>query len=87
MIEQGWVPARAVVAVRATSDAAGSRELCTVDVGVTLLALLGSGMKIHVRQLGLQVRRFVAVNTGYRSVCPYQCERSVRMVEARQLFP
>jgi hypothetical protein len=68
MIEQGWLPAHAVVAVCASCDATGSHELCSVDVGVTLLALLGSGVKIHVHQLGLQVRGFVAVNTGYRPV-------------------
>jgi hypothetical protein len=48
MIEQGWLPARAVVAVRATRDAAYSRELCAVNVGVALLALLGSSVEIHI---------------------------------------
>jgi len=70
MIEQRWLPARAVVAVRATSDAARSRELCTVYVGVTLLALLGGRTKVHINQLSLQVWGFVAVNAGYRPVCP-----------------
>lgn len=58
-----------------------------MDVGVALLALLGGGAEIHVHQLGLQIRRSVAVNARYRPVCPDQCERCLGMVEARQLFP
>lgn len=83
MIEQGWFPAGAVVAVCAVRSAARSGELCAMNVGVAVLALLGRSMEIHVHQLGLKVRRFVAVNAGYGAVCPDQCERGLRMVKSR----
>jgi len=43
-------------------------ELAGVNIFVTLLALLWSFFEVHIGHLGFEVRRLMAVNTGYRPV-------------------
>ena len=74
MIKRGRLPFRGIVAVGALGHLIRKelRELPSVDVLMTVLALLRRLLKIDIDQLGFEVRWFVAVNTSHRPVRPCQ---------------
>lgn len=63
------------------------RELCSVNVHVTVFTLLWRGMEINIGELGLKVGGFVAVDAGDGTMRSCQREFRLRVVEARQLHP
>jgi len=63
VIEQGWLPLGAVMAIGTGRDRILG-ELLAVDVLVTVLTLLRRRLEIHMEQVGFQVRRLVAIDTG-----------------------
>ena len=86
VIEQGRLPFHAGMAFNAAGDAVFG-ELLSVDVFMTLLALLGSGLEVDVDQLGFEVRRFVAIDARGRAVRASELKVRLRVIEGRQLFP
>jgi hypothetical protein len=54
---------------------------------MTVFTLCRRGREIGGNQFRFQVRRFMAINAGRRSVRSYQWKRSLRMIEARKFCP
>lgn len=86
MIEQRWLPLRAVMAVHACRGSI-LRELPAMCVLVAILTLGRSSREVSRDQLGLHIGRLVAIDTGSRPVRAHQGERSFRVVEPRQPLP
>lgn len=86
MVERRRLPLDAVVAVGAARDI-GFRELLAVDVLMAILALRGSSLEIRIDQLGLKVRRLMAIDAGRRLMGSEQREFCLRVVEPRHFFP
>ena len=63
------------------------RELGSVDVRVTVFALLWRGMEINTGKLGFKVGGFVAVAASDGTMRSCQREFCLGMVKARQLHP
>jgi len=82
MVEERGLPFHAVVAFHAAGNA-GLGELLPVGVFVAVLTKGGRSFEIRVDQLGLKIRRFVAIDAGGRTVGTHQRERRLRVVEAR----
>ena len=76
VIEQRRFPLRAVVALHATRGSIFS-ELLAVNILVAVFALRRCRLEVHIDQLGLHVRRLVAVDTGSGAVRPDQ--RKIRL--------
>lgn len=68
MIEQRGLPLGAVVTFSAACDVR-LRELLAMHVLMAILALCGSSFEIDIQQLGLKIRRLVAIDTGRSAVC------------------
>lgn len=64
VVEQGWLPFKAVVAVGALGDLAGIGELRPVDVLMALFAFGWRRLEVGLHQLGPQIRRLVAIDTS-----------------------
>lgn len=75
MIEQRWLPLRAVMAVHACRGSI-LRELPAMYVLVAILTLGRSSREVSRDQLGLHIGRLVAIDTGSRPVRAHQGERS-----------
>lgn len=73
VIEQRRSPFRAVVALGATGDVSLG-ELSAVDVGVAFFAKFWRGREIRIAQFHSQVRGFVTINAGHRSMGSHQPE-------------
>jgi len=86
VVKKGGLPLDAVVAF-----GAGGRfpfgELFSVDVLVAVLAQGRGSLEIHVKEIGFEVWRFVAVDAGRRPVCPEQGELGLGMVETGEFLP
>ena len=87
VVEQGRLPASAVVAFGAAGNASSLRELRAVDVRVAVFTLLWRGMEINIRQLGFEVRGFVAVAAGDGAMRSGQREIRLGVVETREFRP
>ncbi len=87
MIEQRRLPLGRVMAIRARGDLISFRELFPVRILVALLALGRRLFEVGINQLGLEVRRLVAINTGHRAVRALQRERSLIVVKAIEFPP
>lgn len=86
MVEQRWLPAGAIVAVRTGSRSSG-RELPAMDIRMAVLALRRRRPEVHINQLSLQVGRLVAIHAGGGTVRAQQRKRSRGMVEGREILP
>ena len=86
VIEKRWLPLRGIVAIGAGGDPTLGK-LFAMRILVALLALSRSRFKIHIHQPRLKVRRFVAIHTSRRAVCPQQRERRLGMVKAGEFAP
>ena len=82
MIEQRRLPLSAVMAVGAKCGAIGLDELGAVNIGVATLASRGRHLEIHINELGLQVRGFVAIDARHRAMRSDQGKGSLGMIEA-----
>jgi len=82
MIEQRRLPLHAVVAFGAARHL-HLGELFAMDVLMAVLALCRSGLEVHVHQLGLEVRRLVAINARRRPMGTQQSELCFGVIEAR----
>ncbi len=81
MVEQRRLPLGAVVAVDAGGDAVLG-ELFAVDLLMAIFALGRCRREIRSDELGLQVRRLMAINTSRGLVRAYKGKRRLRVVEA-----
>lgn len=86
VIKERGFPLGAVVAVGAGRDPALGK-LPAVDLFVAFLALRRRRPEIRVNQARFLVGRLVAIHAGCGPVRSHQREGSLRMIEARQLFP
>ena len=87
VIEQRRLPLGRVMAIRARRYLISLRELFPVDILVALLALGRRLFEVGVYELGLEVRRLVAINTGHCAVRALQRESSVVVVKAIEFPP
>lgn len=87
VVEEGRLPAGAVMAVATPGNTSGFRELRSVNVRVTVFTLLWRGMEINMSKLGLKVGGFVAVDTSDGTMCSGKREVRLGVIEARQLHP
>ena len=89
VIKQGRLPLGRIVAVAALGHLVGVEldELPSVHIFVAVFTLFWRLLEVHVNQLGLEVRRFVAVDAGYCAVRSSQRERRGVVVESVQFFP
>ncbi len=69
MIEERRLPFHAVVTLRATGHIR-FRELLSVDVLMAVLALCRRSFEIHIKKIGFQVGRLVAVHARRRAMRP-----------------
>lgn len=86
VIEQGGLPPGRVVTIRTESNFA-CRELLSVNVLVTVLALGRGRLKINVGDLGLEIRRLMAVDAGGRAVSTEQSKLRLGMVKPGEFLP
>jgi len=82
VIEKRGLPFRWVVAVGAGGDSAFGK-LLAVGVLMALLAFRRSRLEVHVHQLRLKVRRFMAVNTSRCPMRTQQRKRCLGVVKTR----
>lgn len=69
VIEERWLPFRAVVALRT----AGNVPLCkllAMDIFMAVFALCRSRFEVHIDQLRLEIRRLVTVHASCSAMCP-----------------
>lgn len=86
MVKKRRAPLRAVVAFCASRHR-GFGELLPVNVLMTLLAPARSGLEVNVCEIDLHVGRLVTIHACSCPVCSQQRERSLRVIELRQLLP
>lgn len=86
VIEQRRFPLHGCVALGTTRDVALGK-LLSVNVLMAVFAQQRRSLEIHIHQLGFEVRRLVAIDTGRRTVGAQQGELRLRMIEARQFLP
>jgi len=71
VIEEGWLPPGAVVAVRTRRHVVRDpRKLCPMRVLVAFLALRRRTLEVDLGQLRSKIRRLMAVDTGHCPVGP-----------------
>ncbi len=87
MVEQRWLPARAVVAVGARGHAACFCELRAMDIFVALLAARRGSAEVHMNEAGLHGWRLVAIHASRGAMGADQREICFRVIEAAQVFP
>jgi hypothetical protein len=75
------------VALDAGGDTVRFHELTPVRIRVALFALCRRSGEIRIHQFCFKVRRFVAVNASYGTMCTDQRKRSLRMVELWEISP
>ena len=81
VVEQRRLPLHGGVTVNAMGGIAFG-ELFSVNIFMTLLALLGSGFEINVEQPGLQVGRLVAIDARCGTVSAGELEIGFRVIES-----
>ena len=86
MIEERRFPLHGVVAIDAGTDAV-FLELLAVNIVVAAFALARRRGEVRFDELGLHVGGLVTVNTCGRPVRAHQRIGSLRVVEAREIFP
>lgn len=87
MIEDRRFPLSGVVALDAGGNTVRFRKLAPMRIRVALFALCRGSSEIRVHQFGFKVRRLMAVDASYCTMCADQRERSLRVVEFRKIFP
>lgn len=87
VIEERRFPASAVVAFGTGGYPACPRELRAVDVFVAVLTFRRRRAEIHVDELGLQVRRLVAIHASHRAMLAEQGKVRLAMVETGEIPP
>ena len=87
VVEQGRLPLRRVVAIRASRIFSVARELPGVLIVVAFLAFGWGTLEIHVALRGFQVRRAVAGRASDGSVSSGQRKPGRRMIETREVPP
>lgn len=86
VIEQRRLPLHAVVAFSAARNSC-VRELLAMNILMAVFALRRSRFEIDIDELGLEIRRLVAVDASGRSVRTKQRKFGFRMVETGKFFP
>ena len=86
VVKQRRFPLRRSVALAAMGYISLTK-LLAVNILVTVFALCRSGFEVHVEQLGLQIRRLVAIHAGRYPMRAEQREFCLRVVKAREFFP
>jgi len=86
VVENRRLPLCAIVAIGAGRDLSFG-ELAAMGIGMARLALEGSLGEIGVDEVGSQVGRLVAINTGHRAVGADQRERGFGVIEMGKVFP
>ena len=87
MIEQRRFPLGRVMAIRARGDLISLGELLPVDILVAFLAFGRRLFEVGIDELGLEIRRLMAINTGHSPVRSLQRERSLIVVKAIEFPP
>ena len=86
MVEERWLPLRAVVALGTASHFPYS-ELLRVYVLVTVFALRWSRLEVYVDEFGLKIWRFVTIDASGRPVRPKEGKLCFRVVESGEFLP
>ena len=87
VIEKRRLPLGTVVAVGARRRAICLGELRAMNISMAAFTGSRRGFEVGVRQLGLEIRRLVAIDAGHGAMRSDQWERGLGMVEAREFFP
>lgn len=87
MVEQGWLPARAVVAVRAGSDMGRIDELRSMSVLVAFLAFHRGCLEVHIGKIGFHSSGLVTVDASRGSMSTEERKVSFRVVKSPQVLP
>ena len=89
VIEQRRLPLSCVMAIGAQRNFIRKElaELASMHVLVAVFTLFGCLFEIHVDELGFQIRRLMAINTGYGSMRTSKRERRGIVIEAVQFAP
>lgn len=86
VIEQRGLPPGSVVTIRTASNFS-CRELLSVNVLMTVFALGRGRLKINVGDLGLEIRRLMAVDAGGRTMSTEQSKLRLGMVKPGEFLP
>ena len=88
VIEEGWPPPGAAVAVHARRHVVRyARKLRPMRVLVAFLALRRRALEVDLGQLRSKIRRFMAVDACYPPVRPRQRKGGFRMIELCEVLP